>query len=217
MLNDTDKHALEVRQLSCMRGDRQLFSNLTFSLQSGRLLYLKGHNGSGKTTLLRTLAGLFHADSGEVLWSGQTLKQTSDDYYRDVLYIGHAAGIKLDLTPLENLQIYCRMRDLSFQEGELWDALQKLGLKGFEDLPARMLSAGQKRRIALARLFIDKARLWILDEPFTALDVAAVELLQGIVAQHVISGGMVILTTHQEVSLPEERVTRIELGRRSDV
>ena len=116
------------------------------------------------------------------------------------------------MSAAENLQTQCGLRGLPVAEDEAWFALQKLGLAGFEDLPARMLSAGQKRRIALARLFVDKARLWILDEPFTALDVAAVDLLQDIIAEHLGEGGMVVLTTHQEVELPDERVMQITLG-----
>jgi heme exporter protein A len=205
-------HHLQVKQLACIRGDRHLFSGLDIDLSSGQLLYLQGRNGSGKTTLLRTLCGLFHPDEGEVLWSGKRMAEMGESFYQQVLYIGHAPGIKLDLTPVENLRVYSRLHGLGADEQALWQALQTLGLKGFEDLPARMLSAGQKRRIALARLFIDRAALWILDEPFTALDVAAVELLQSLIVGHVDRGGMVILTTHQEVKLPDHQVQRLRLG-----
>ena len=203
---------LQVKQLACIRGDRHLFSELDIRLDSGQLLYLQGRNGSGKTTLLRTLCGLFHPDEGEVLWCGKKVTELGELFYKDVLFVGHAPGIKLELTPLENLRIYTRLHELDVAEDALWQALQDIGLRGFEDLPARMLSAGQKRRIALARLLIDKAALWILDEPFTALDVVAVDLLQAIIAQHVSRGGMVILTTHQEVQLPDHQVQRLKLG-----
>jgi len=203
---------LQVKQLACIRGDRHLFSELDIQLNSGQLLYLQGRNGSGKTTLLRTLCGLFHPDAGEVLWCGEKVSDLGELFYKDVLFVGHAPGIKLELTPVENLRIYSRLHGLDVGDEALWNALQELGLKGFEDLPARMLSAGQKRRIALARLCIDKAPLWVLDEPFTALDVGAVDLLQKIIADHVSSGGMVILTTHQEVKLPDHQVQRLRLG-----
>ena len=205
-------HSLEVKQLACIRGDRHLFANLDIQLNSGQLLYLQGRNGSGKTTLLRSLCGLFHPDEGEIRWSGKRVAELGEHFYDQVLYIGHAPGIKLDLTPVENLRVYSRLHGLNADEQALWQALQAIGLKGFEDLPARTLSAGQKRRIVLSRLFIDKAPLWILDEPFTALDVAAVDLLQGLIARHVEEGGMVILTTHQEVQLPDHQVQRLKLG-----
>jgi heme exporter protein A len=205
-------YPLQVHQLSCIRGDRRLFSDLSFELSAGQVLYLKGQNGSGKTTLQRSIAGLFHPDAGEIRWNNQPITELADTYYRDVLYIGHAPGIKLDLTAVENLRFQCRLKELTISEEHIWDALQKLGLAGFEDLPARALSAGQKRRIALARLFLDQCKLWILDEPFTALDVAAVELLLELITQHIGLEGMVILTTHQEVDLPVELVNEITLG-----
>lgn len=208
-------YPLHVNNLTCIRGDRRLFTDLSFELQAGQLLHLKGRNGTGKTTLQRSLAGLFHPDAGNVLWHGQSITDLAETYYQDVLYLGHAPGIKLDLTAVENLRTQCSLRGLSANEDRLWEALHKLGLRGFEDLPARMMSAGQKRRIALARLFVDKARLWILDEPFTALDVAAVDLLQDMLAEHLSNGGMVVLTTHQAVSLPDDCVTYITLGEQS--
>ena len=205
-------YPLQVNQLACIRGDRRLFSDLSFELQAGQVLYLKGRNGSGKTTLQRSIAGLFHPDAGEIRWKNQTVTHLGEAYFQDVLYIGHAPGIKLDLTAVENLRFQCRLKNLPVAEAQIWDALQKLGLAGFEDLPARVLSAGQKRRIALARLFLDHSRLWILDEPFTALDVAAVDLLLDLITEHLGLDGMVVLTTHQEVALPQERVVEITLG-----
>ena len=205
-------HGLEVAKLTCVRGDRHLFSELSFELLPGQLLHLKGRNGSGKTTLQRAICGLFKPDAGDVLWSGESIATLAEDYYRDVIYIGHAPGIKLDLTPLENLRILNTLHNTPVDERSLWEALGKLGLNGFEDLPARMLSAGQKRRIPLARLFVEKARLWILDEPYTALDVAAIELLQARLAEHLSADGMVVLTTHQEVRLPDGGVTEVILG-----
>ena len=150
-----NNNMLQVSELSCIRGDRRLFTKLSFELQEGQVLYLRGRNGSGKTTLQRSISGLFHPDAGEILWKGERISELAETYFQDVLYIGHAPGIKLDLTAVENLRFQCRLKALSVTEEHIWDALQKLGLAGFEDLPARVLSAGQKRRIALARLFVD--------------------------------------------------------------
>ena len=205
-------YPLQVSQLACIRGDRRLFSDLSFELQAGQLLYLKGRNGSGKTTLQRSLAGLFHPDAGEIRWHYRPVPSLGESYLHDLLNNGHAPGNKLDLTAVENLRFQCRLNGLDIAEAQIWDALGKLGLAGFEDLPARVLSAGQKRRITLARLFLDHSKLWILDEPFTALDVAAVDLLLDLITEHLGLEGMVVLTTHQEVTLPQERVLEIPLG-----
>lgn len=204
--------ALKVNQLSCIRGDRELFSGLSFELESSQLLMLEGPNGSGKTTLLRTLCGLFLPESGEILWRGESIRKL-DDAYRDALfYLGHANAIKSDLSAFENLRINSRLAGYRASVDELMQALDTLGLFGFEDYPVRQLSQGQKRRVALARLLLNSASLWVLDEPFVALDVAAVELLQKIIAEHVDRGGMAILTTHQEVPLTHGALKRLRLG-----
>ncbi len=204
---------LEVLNLECQRGDCRLFSGLGFTLERGELLYLHGHNGSGKTTLLRTICGLIQPTEGEVRWDGEGIRSLREEFSRDLLYIGHLNGIKDDLTGLENLQISSRLDGVPITSEQAWDALEQMGLKGREDLPVRVLSQGQKRRVALARLLVNRCRLWVLDEPFTALDKAALELLQTVIQGHVDSGGMVILTTHQEVSLTSGQVKRLQLGR----
>ena len=202
---------LSVQQLQCSRGDLCLFQGLSFDLQAGQLIWLEGENGSGKTTLLRTLCGLFLADEGEVLWRGESIKKTPEIYYRELFYLGHQNALKLDLNPIENLQVLCRLVGQTISEEQIEVALAKMGLVGYEDVPVRQMSQGQKRRVALSRLLINDAPLWILDEPFVALDVAAVELLQLIIVQHVQNGGMVILTTHQAVPLPAEQMQRLSL------
>ena len=189
-----------------------LFSDLSFSLSSGELIHLKGKNGSGKTTLLRSLCGLFLPDSGEIQWDGNSIRALGEDYCRDVVYLGHHNGIKDDLTALENLKVSAVLDDDNVSEDQIWAALKKIGLAGFEDLPTRVLSQGQKRRVALARLLLTTSRLWILDEPFTALDASAIELLQSIIADHVSTGGMVIVTTHQEVALTTGEIRQLQLG-----
>ena len=203
---------LEASQLECIRGDRRLFSGLDFSLAGGELLYLHGHNGSGKTTLLRTICGLIAPSAGEVRWKGRNIRRQRDEFAADVVYIGHKNGIKDDLTGIENLRIACRLDGMALSEAQAWDALEAIGLRGHEDLPVRVLSQGQKRRVALARLLVNEAPLWVLDEPFTALDKAAVQLLQTVIRDHVSAGGMAILTTHQEVELTSGEVKRLRLG-----
>ena len=203
---------LEVTKLECRRGDRRLFSGLDFRLDTGTLLHVRGRNGSGKTTLLRALCGLFTPDAGEIRWRGESIRDLGDDYRRDLLYFGHLNGIKGDLTGVENLAISATLDGDRVAESDIWSALGRIGLAGFEDLPTRMLSQGQKKRVALARLILSKAPLWVLDEPFTALDVQAVALLQGLIAGHVATGGLAVLTTHQEVPLTSGQVARLDLG-----
>jgi len=207
---------LEITNLACSRGDRQLFAGLNFSLKPGSLLYVEGRNGTGKSTLLRAICGLFLADGGEILWNGESTQSLAEDYTKEVVYLGHHNGIKDDLTGLENLRISTVLDGDDVTEEQIWDALKKMGLKGFEDLPTKVLSQGQKRRVALARLLLNSSKLWILDEPFTALDVAAVDLLQSVIADHINKGGMVVLTTHQEVALTSGQIQRLELGKKKN-
>ena len=203
---------LQVENLSCIRGDRELFAGLDFALDRGELLYVHGHNGSGKTTLLRTLCGLILPDEGEVRWEGDNIRAMREEFSKDVLYLGHLNGIKGDLTAVENLRISSTLDGFDIDESQAWRALERLGLDGHEDLEAKVLSQGQKRRVALSRLLVNNAVLWVLDEPFTALDTAAVDLLQSVIREHVDKGGLVVLTTHQEVPLTSERARRLKLG-----
>ena len=203
---------LEVADLSCVRGDRRLFAGLGFAVEPGDLLYVHGHNGSGKTTLLRTLCGLILADEGEVRWNGHNIRSMREEYSKDVLYLGHKNGIKGDLTGVENLRITSALDGFAVTVEQAWNALERIGLDGHEDLEVKVLSQGQQRRVALARLLVNEAVLWVLDEPFTALDVAAVGLLQDVIRAHIAKGGMVVLTTHQEVPLTSGHVKRLKLG-----
>ena len=207
---------LEVVNLECIRGDRRLFSELDFDLSAGELLHLHGHNGSGKTTLLRAICGLITPTEGEVRWQGENVRRLQDEFASELLYIGHKSAIKDDLTGTENLRIACQLDGIPVSEKQAWDALERLGLRGHEDLPVRVLSQGQKKRVALARLLLNKSPLWILDEPFTALDKAAVSYLQDVIKQHVDNCGMVMLTTHQEVALTRGQVKQLGLGWKRD-
>ncbi|TCT18124.1 cytochrome c biogenesis heme-transporting ATPase CcmA [Thiobaca trueperi] len=203
---------LEVTKLECRRGDRRLFSGLDFALDAGTLLHVRGRNGSGKTTLLRTLCGLFTPDAGEIRWRGQPTRELGEEFQRDLLYFGHLNGIKGDLSGIENLTIAATLDGDRVDQPAIWEALKQIGLAGFEDLPTRMLSQGQKKRVALARLILSRAPLWILDEPFTALDTGAVALLQRLIADHIAAGGLAVLTTHQEVPLTSGQIRRLDLG-----
>ena len=207
---------LEVIDLECTRGDRRLFTGVEFSLEQGELLHLYGHNGSGKTTLMRTVCGLIAPTGGRVLWQGGNIRKLRDEFSKDLVYLGHKNGIKDDLTGVENLIVACKLDGIRLQRKEAWDALERMGLRGHEDLPAKLLSQGQHKRVALARLLTSRSPLWVLDEPFTALDVAAVELLQAVIRDHVDKGGMVILTTHQEVALTSGKVKKLKLGWKRD-
>lgn len=203
---------LEVADLECRRGDRLLFSGLSFALEPSTLLHVRGRNGSGKTTLLRTLCGLLTPDAGDILWNGEDARALAEDFHRDTLYFGHLNGIKSDLTGIENLRVSATLDGDHIDDDAIWNALEQMGLNGFEDLPTKVLSQGQKKRVALARLLLSDAPLWILDEPFTALDVDAVDRLQALIAQHVADGGLAILTTHQEVPLTSGQIRRLQLG-----
>lgn len=204
--------ALQIDALSCVRGDRELFRDLSFAIAQGDFIHLRGHNGSGKTTLLRAIAGLLLPADGEVRWHGRPIRSLREEYARHVLYLGHRNGIKGDLTAVENLRIACTLDGYRIEESRAWQVLGEIGLRGHEDLPTKHLSQGQKRRVALARLLANDASLWILDEPFTALDVAAVDLLQTVIGRHVSAGGMAIVTTHQTVAMLAEHTRTITLG-----
>ncbi|XBS68673.1 cytochrome c biogenesis heme-transporting ATPase CcmA [Acerihabitans sp. KWT182] len=192
---------LEAKNLSCIRDDRVLFSRLCFQVSPGEIVQIEGGNGTGKTSLLRILAGLLRPDAGEVCWRRRDIRRVREAYHRSLLYIGHQAGIKLSLTPLENLSFYQAACGGPRDEKAIWHALEQAGLLGYEELPAAGLSAGQQRRVALARLWLSPARLWLLDEPFTAIDRQGVDRLLSLFDAHSTERGIVMLTTHQ--ALPD--------------
>ena len=172
---------------------------------------LRGSNGSGKTSLLRTVCGLLEPTEGTVLWKGKDIRSQRDEFNGALTYLGHHNGVKPELTGFENLRISCALSGMSIQEGQIYDALAQIGLRGREDLPTQVLSQGQKRRVALARLLLSEADLWVLDEPFTALDVKAVEMLSKLVESHLQKGRMVIFTTHQEVAIRAGEYREVDL------
>ena len=193
---------LEGRALECVRGERILFRDLDFTLLPGTLLRVAGENGSGKTSLLRIVCGLSPPAHGEVRWNGENIRGLREDYSRQLVYVGHANALKHDLTANENVRIGAAIAGVERSGAEAVQALKRFGVGGCSELPARVLSQGQRRRVALAKLALSAAALlWVLDEPFTALDKAAVEGLEALLAEHLARGGAVMLTTHQEVAV----------------
>ena len=194
-----------------MRGDRRLFSNLDLSLAPGTYVQLTGPNGSGKTSLLRILCGLLAPAEGKVFWNGADIYSRREQYYTAVTYLGHRPGVKDELSALENLRIANALNGVEVSEGDARAALAQMGLSGRESLPARFLSEGQRRRVALARLLISQTRLWLLDEVLTSLDKGAVELVRSLITKHLNRGGIAIVATHQELELPAGVTKRLEL------
>ncbi len=203
---------LEAENLECIRGERRLFHGVGFRLEAGELLFLQGRNGAGKTSLLRMLCGLSLPESGEIRWKGEPIRKLSDDFRSDLCYLGHLNAIKEELTPLENLLSSARLAGETLSDDDALDALEQVGLLGREDLACRYLSQGQKRRVALARLVPERRPLWILDEPFVALDVNAVAWLAGLIGAHLQRGGLAVMTTHQPVDIPAGQIRELRLG-----
>ncbi len=202
---------LETLDLECQRGDRLLFTGLALRVESGTCLHIAGENGTGKTSLLRILCGLLAPTAGSVRWKGEDIRRLREGFWEELAYVGHLNGVKDDLSPAENVRTAAAIAGWRADPASIDTALQAVGLAGFEDRPARTLSQGQRRRIALARLHCaSSTRLWILDEPFTALDVRGVASLSALIGAHLERGGIAVLTTHQEVALPG-RVERYEL------
>jgi heme exporter protein A len=195
---------LEVRSLACERGQKTLFQDVNFQLGAGQWLHLEGANGVGKTSLLRILCGLAPAAAGDMLWRGLPISDPNSDYRSQRLFMGHQLALKEELSALENLMCDAAISGRALTRDEALSALAEQGLAGREHLPLRVLSQGQKRRCALARLRPGQARLWLLDEPFVALDAAAVERLRLQLGRHVALGGAVLYTSHQPVVLDGE-------------
>ncbi|OOF41322.1 heme ABC transporter ATP-binding protein CcmA [Rodentibacter trehalosifermentans] len=205
-----DAHTLSIKNLACRRGERVLFRALSQEFKSGDFVQVEGHNGIGKTSLLRILAGLAQPLEGEVYWDGEPITKQREMYHQHLLYLGHLSGVKPELTAWENLQFYQRISQATTGEEALWAVLEKVGLVGREDLPAAQLSAGQQRRIALARLWLSRSALWILDEPFTAIDKKGVDILTALFDEHTQQGGIVLLTSHQDV--PSYHLKKLNLA-----
>ncbi|HEV8590290.1 MAG TPA: cytochrome c biogenesis heme-transporting ATPase CcmA [Pyrinomonadaceae bacterium] len=197
---------LEVINLGCIRGDRRLFRGLNFEVSPGTLLELRGPNGGGKTSLLRIICGLATPAEGEVRWNGTNIRKLREEYFAYLAYVAHLNGVKDELTALENLLVAERVsgREQTKQDAE--DKLARVGLTNQRYLPTRFLSAGQRRRLALARLPASRATLWILDEILTSLDDAGIDLARDLIADHLDKGGMAIIATHQDLNLSAPRI-----------
>ena len=195
-----------------MRGDRLLFSNISFSLAAGTFLQLTGPNGSGKTSLLRIVCGLMTPESGEIRWQGARIRKLAEEYSRGITYIGHRNAVKEELSSLENLRISNGVRGTDITSEEAKKALARVGLAGREHLPARFLSEGQRRRSALARLLTGNTKLWLLDEVLASLDQAAARLIESVIGEHLNNGGIAIVATHQELHISGGSFQRLDLG-----
>ena len=202
---------LEVNKLTAVRDERPLFRNIEFSVRGHEILHIQGRNGAGKTTLLRMLCGLRRPDSGEIWWKGTKIDEIAEDYNRSFVYVGHENGIKADLTAYENLA-FDRALGNSASLTPIPEILKRFGIARYVNVPSRYLSAGQKRRVALARLLLSDARLWLLDEPLTALDEPAQNILYDLMDAHLEAGGLCIATSHQRFrrDWPNSRVIDLD-------
>ncbi|MFS8086513.1 MAG: cytochrome c biogenesis heme-transporting ATPase CcmA [Acidobacteriota bacterium] len=204
------KVMLEVINLGCVRGERRLFRGLNFSTRPGELIEIRGTNGSGKTSMLRILCGLTQPAEGEVRWDGKNIRSLGEEYFGVVAYVAHQNGVKDELTALENLLISSGVAGNSLNEKEAREILSRIGLRKETYLPSRFLSAGQRRRVALARLLATRAKLWILDEVLTSLDTSAIDLSCQFISEHLSSGGMAIVC-HSSGCVAPPRISRLDL------
>jgi len=202
---------LFLTNLHVFRGDRHLLRGLSLALSGGGCLQVVGANGAGKTTLLRVLAGLLEAESLEFRWRGRACAPRDPDYQAELAYLGHEAPLKADLTGAENVGFAVRLRRRA-QAADIRDALQRVGAQGFADRPVRTLSAGQRRRIALAALWLSGAVLWLLDEPATHLDAAGQALINQLLEEHLQGGGLAVAATHQRLGASTPNYARLDLG-----
>lgn len=213
MRSGADAPLLRASGLECVRGERRLFSGVSFELARGVLLQVRGPNGSGKTSLLRMVCGLLPPAAGEIFWNARDVRESGEEYRASLAYVGHLNAVKDELDPAENLRYAARIAGLAATAAEMEEALQAFGLEGAR-LPCKLLSQGQKRRAALARLKLSGARpLWVLDEPFSALDAAGVTVTRSLIDAHLTAGGAIIFTTHQEVDFAGRAVQHIEFSR----
>ena len=203
---------LLVNKLGCVRGDRRLFSGLDLSLAAGTYLQVTGPNGSGKTSLLRILCGLLTPAEGEIKWQGENIRSLAEDYFTSVTYLGHRHGVKDELTAVENLRISNALNGIVVSKERAREVLGRMGLAGRESLPARLLSEGQRRRVALARLLTCNTKLWLLDEVMTSLDKGAMALVRSLIEEHLAGGGIAIVATHQDLELATGSSQRLELA-----
>lgn len=195
-----------------MRGSRRLFSGLNFDVGAGELLEIRGPNGSGKSSLLRIVCGLATPAEGELRWNGKKTTTLREEYFSELAYLGHQSGVKDELTAAENLRISSGVCGHPLNEGGVRELLAQVGLENQRQLPARSLSAGQRRRLAMAQFLASKAKLWVLDEILTSLDTEGVNLSGQLLMEHLSRGGMAMVATHQDLNITSNAVKRIELA-----
>ncbi len=210
---DNGLSQFEVSGLECIRQDIILFQDISFKLHSGDLLQIDGVNGSGKSSLLRILAGLMQQNAGEIIWQGKEISGCRYEYQQKISYIGHSNGVKDALTALENLQVMVALAG-SMSEIPLSNALDQLELTGMDTVPLSRMSAGQKRRVALTRLLVTKAAIWLLDEPFTSLDASGKLFIERLITEHCARGGIIIFSTHQPMEIEGCSIMHIHLGKK---
>lgn len=203
---------LEVRNLTCVRGTRRLFKDLNFSAEPGELVELRGANGSGKTSLLRILCGLATPAAGEVRWQGKNIRSLGEEYFESVAYLAHQNAVKDELSAIENLRISSAVAGNPLSVLKAREVLARVGLSAQENLPARALSAGQRRRLGMTRLLTSKATLWILDEVLTSLDDAAIALSGEFITEHLGKNGIAIVATHQDLNLSVPKARQLKLS-----
>jgi len=203
---------LEVSKLGCVRGDRRLFSGLDLALPAGTFLQVTGPNGSGKTSLLRILCRLLAPAEGQIKWQGEDIRSLGEEYFTSVTYLGHRHGVKDEFSGIENLRISNALNGIEISNERARSVLERMGLAGRDSLPARLLSEGQRRRVALARLLTCGTKLWLLDEVMTSLDKGAIALIRSLIEEHLAGGGIAIVATHQDLELKTGSIERLELA-----
>lgn len=203
---------LQLKDLGCSKGGRPLFSGVNLSLNAGQWLHLKGPNGSGKTSLLRLIAGLTEPDQGQIEWREKNISSSRAEYAEQRLYFGHYNGLQESSTVLENLQYLCALHGQAVSVAQIHAVLVQLGLRATANKMVRYLSQGQKRRVAMARLWLSQASLWVLDEPFVALDYASIGQLIEKMQTHLAAGGCMVLTSHQEINMQQPSPIILEIG-----
>ena len=203
--------SLTFSNLGCAKGGRQLFANVNCTLGAGQWLYVTGANGVGKTSLLRMVCGLASIESGDILWNGQSIQRQHELYRQDLCYLGHLNALQESMTVIENLMFSAALGGIAPNTSQTRDVLARFGLRGRSQQLVRHLSQGQKRRVALSRLALSPARLWVLDEPYVAMDEAGIQMLADLIAAHLNQGGLAVLTSHQRVAVGNIPAQTLEL------